>query len=74
MDGRSIGQRVCLHDYSSYESFARAMRKMFEDCIPDEDLAATEQELHLGNAIPGYVIAYEDEERDLLLAGDLAWR
>ncbi|CAK9226707.1 unnamed protein product [Sphagnum tenellum] len=74
VEGRSIGQRVCLHDYNSYEGFAQAMRKMFEDCILEEDLIAMGQEIHLGNAIPGYVIAYEDEEGDLLLAGDLGWR
>jgi hypothetical protein len=74
VEGRSIGQRVCLHDYNSYEGFAQAMRKMFEDCILEEDLVAMGQEIHLGNAIPGYVIAYEDEEGDLLLAGDLGWR
>ncbi len=74
VEGRSIGQRVCLCDYDSYEGFAQAMRKMFEDCILEEDLVAMGQEIHLGNAIPGYVIAYEDEEGDLLLAGDLGWR
>jgi hypothetical protein len=51
------------------------MRKTFQDCIPEEDLVMTGQEIHLGNAIiPGYVIAYEDDEGDLLLAGDLVWR
>ncbi|CAM6048535.1 unnamed protein product, partial [Sphagnum compactum] len=74
VEGRSIGQRVRLHDYNSYEGFAQAMRKMFEDCILEEDLVAMGEEIHLGNAIPGYVIAYEDEEGDLLLAGDLGWR
>ncbi len=74
MEGRSIGQRVCLNDYNSYEIFSQAMRKTFQDCIPEEDLVMTGQEIHLGNAIPGYVIAYEDDEGDLLLAGDLVWR
>lgn len=74
MEGRSIGQRVSLHDYSGYDSFARAMRRMFEDSITGASPAATGQEFHLANAIPGYVIAYEDEEGDLLLAGDLSWR
>jgi len=72
--GHSIGQRVCLNDYNSYEIFSQAMRKTFQDCIPEEDLVMTGQEIHLGNAIiPGYVIAYEDDEGDLLLAGDLVW-
>ncbi|CAM6019905.1 unnamed protein product, partial [Sphagnum balticum] len=74
MEGRSIGQRVCLNDYNSYEIFSQAMRKAFQDCIPEEDLVMTGQEIHLGNAIPGYVIAYEDDEGDLLLAGDSVWR
>ncbi|KAI3856577.1 hypothetical protein MKX03_032441 [Papaver bracteatum] len=33
-----------------------------------------EQLLSLSNAIPGHLIAYEDMEDDLLLAGDLNWK
>ncbi|KAK9901909.1 hypothetical protein M0R45_001866 [Rubus argutus] len=31
------------------------------------------KDLDLSNAVPGHVIAYEDMENDLLLAGDLNW-
>ena len=30
--------------------------------------------IDLSNAIPGYIVAYEDLENDLLLAGDLQWK
>jgi hypothetical protein len=30
--------------------------------------------LDIANAIPGHVVAYEDMEDDLLLAGDLKWK
>nr|KYP57464.1 Putative auxin-responsive protein IAA33 [Cajanus cajan] len=41
---------------------------MFAEDAGDSD------DLNLSNAIPGHVIAYEDMENDLLLAGDLTWK
>ncbi|KAK9705824.1 hypothetical protein RND81_07G084700 [Saponaria officinalis] len=32
------------------------------------------QQIDISNAIPGHVVAYEDLENDLLLAGDLHWK
>ncbi|KAI9125466.1 hypothetical protein K1719_002884 [Acacia pycnantha] len=36
----------------------------------DED----DDSVDLYNAIPGHLVAYEDVENDLLLAGDLNWK
>lgn len=75
LEGRSICHRICLHKHESYQSLARALRRIFvegegEGSMGDEKA----KDLDLSNAIPGYLIAYEDMENDLLLAGDLNWK
>ncbi|RWR91401.1 auxin-responsive protein IAA33 [Cinnamomum micranthum f. kanehirae] len=72
-DGRSICQRIHLHKHSSYHSLARALRQMFVDVNGDAGVSP-DSDLCLSNAIPGHLIAYEDMEGDLLLAGDLHWK
>jgi len=74
MDGRSIGGRVCLQKLDGYESFALTIWNMFKDNIAEDSMAASGEGCNLSNAIPGFVIAYEDAEGDLLLVGDLSWR
>lgn len=75
LEGRSICHRISLHEHESYQSLARALRQMFVDEGSDGNLdAGKEKDLDLSNAIPGYLIAYEDMENDLLLAGDLNWK
>ncbi|KAM7267093.1 hypothetical protein ACFE04_009259 [Oxalis oulophora] len=78
LEGRSICQRVSLHKHSSYHSLAKALRQMFVDggscTLMNENDNNNNQVLDLCNAIPGYLIAYEDMENDLLLAGDLNWK
>lgn len=74
LDGRCICHRVHLNRHTGYRSLAAALRRMFVD---DTDAAAAddgEDGLDLANAIPGHVVAYEDMEDDLLLAGDLKWK
>ncbi|GLU12435.1 hypothetical protein SLE2022_291160 [Rubroshorea leprosula] len=72
LEGRSICQRISLHKHSSYQSLAEALRQMFVEGT--EDGSTSENNLDLSNAIPGHLIAYEDMENDLLLAGDLHWK
>ncbi|KAG2692117.1 hypothetical protein I3843_08G036400 [Carya illinoinensis] len=72
LEGRSICHRISLHKHASYHSLAKALRQMFVDGA-DAGLTS-ENELDLSNAIPGHLIAYEDIENDLLLAGDLSWK
>ncbi|KAL6185393.1 hypothetical protein ACLB2K_041527 [Fragaria x ananassa] len=76
LEGRSICQRISLQKHTSYKSLAKALRQMFVD---GGDVGATaadtdSKDLDLSNAVPGHVIAYEDMENDLLLAGDLNWK
>ncbi|CAN6269550.1 unnamed protein product [Urochloa humidicola] len=77
LDGRCISHRVHLHRHTGYRSLAGALRRLFVDT--DDDAAAGDAQgqgedgLDLANAIPGHVVAYEDMEDDLLLAGDLKW-
>ncbi|XP_050219349.1 auxin-responsive protein IAA33 [Mercurialis annua] len=70
LEGRSICQRISLHKHVSYNSLAKALRQMFVD----DTTAVSGTELDLTNAVPGHLIAYEDIENDLLLAGDLNWK
>ncbi|KAK4777919.1 hypothetical protein SAY87_018106 [Trapa incisa] len=75
LEGRSICHRICLHNHESYQSLARALRRIFVEGEADGgSAAADEKDLDLSNAIPGYLVAYEDMENDLLLAGDLSWK
>ncbi|OWM65773.1 hypothetical protein CDL15_Pgr015198 [Punica granatum] len=80
LEGRSICHRINLHKHESYQSLARALRQMFvdeeADLSLDAGMAADDKgkDLDLSNAIPGYLVAYEDMENDLLLAGDLNWK
>ncbi|CAN6862256.1 unnamed protein product, partial [Brassica oleracea var. botrytis] len=70
LEGRSICQRVSLDKHESYQSLALVLRQMFVD---GADSTSGTDDLDLSNAIPGHLIAYEDMENDLLLAGDLSW-
>lgn len=74
LEGRSICQRICLQDHSNYDSFSQALRKMFEDMVILADGTHVGESINLANAVPGYVVAYEDIDGDLLLAGDLSWK
>ncbi|KAF8086393.1 hypothetical protein N665_0627s0005 [Sinapis alba] len=71
LEGRSICQRISLDKHESYQTLALALRQMFVD---GADKTSETNGLDLSNAIPGYLIAYEDIENDLLLAGDLCWK
>ncbi|KAM6579463.1 hypothetical protein CsatA_003237 [Cannabis sativa] len=71
LEGRSICHRISLHKHGSYQSFAKALRRMFGE---GGDHDVDDKDLDLSNAVPGHLIAYEDMENDLLLAGDLNWK
>ncbi|KAJ0985073.1 hypothetical protein J5N97_003429 [Dioscorea zingiberensis] len=75
-EGRSICHRIHLHKHACYESLAAALRRMFVDIETDDTVTANRLDgtLDLSNAVPGYIVAYEDMEDDLLLAGDLNWK
>lgn len=73
LEGRSICQRISLHNHASYQSLAKALRQMFVD-DGGGNSESGDLEFDLSNAIPGHLIAYEDMENDLLLAGDLSWK
>ncbi|CAH1426714.1 unnamed protein product [Lactuca virosa] len=75
VEGRSICHRISLHNHDGYNSLAKALRHMLVD---DEHNGHVHEEQEVGvdlsNAVPGHIIAYEDMEKDLLLAGDLNWK
>ncbi|KNA21263.1 hypothetical protein SOVF_044910 [Spinacia oleracea] len=75
LEGRSICHRINLQNHGSYQSLAKALRQMFVEIAniqQNED--ESDGQFDLSNAVPGYVIAYEDMENDLLFAGDLQWK
>lgn len=72
VEGRSICHRISLHNHDGYNSFAMALHHMFVDNGDDQEEPSGG--LDLSNAVPGHIIAYEDMENDLLLAGDLNWK
>ncbi|TVU16395.1 hypothetical protein EJB05_39954 [Eragrostis curvula] len=75
LDGRCICHRVHLSRHTGYRSLAAALRRMFVDTdAAGDDDDEGEAGLDLSNAVPGHVVAYEDMEDDLLLAGDLNWK
>ncbi|KDP36396.1 hypothetical protein JCGZ_08665 [Jatropha curcas] len=74
LEGRSICHRISLHKHASYNSLAMALRQMFVDGTGGDMAAEIADNLDLTNAVPGHLVAYEDMENDLLLAGDLNWK
>ncbi|KAL3675344.1 hypothetical protein R1sor_025292 [Riccia sorocarpa] len=74
MEGRPFSRRIVLQEYDSYGSFSAAMRSLFESEVPAQEPRTHGESCNLANAIPGYAIVYQDEEGDVLLAGDLPWR
>jgi AUX/IAA family len=74
LEGRSICHRVHLNKHTGYNSLAAALRRLFVDDVDGELMEKPNEGLDLSNAVPGHVVAYEDMEDDLLLAGDLSWR
>ncbi|KAK8918330.1 Auxin-responsive protein IAA33 [Platanthera zijinensis] len=73
LEGRSISHRVRLDRHASYDSLAATLRRMFVDAAAADD-ASPNSGLDLSNAVPGHMVAYEDVEDDLILAGDLSWK
>ncbi|KVH93700.1 auxin-responsive protein IAA33 [Cynara cardunculus var. scolymus] len=73
VEGRSICHRINLHNHDGYNSLAKALRYMLVDdsCNDNDDEKGV---IDLSNAVPGHIIAYQDLENDLLLAGDLNWK
>jgi hypothetical protein len=87
LDGRCICHRVHLNRHTGYRSLAGTLRRMFVDSDDDDSdvhnhhhqqqqqqRGEDDLDLDLANAVPGHVVAYEDMEDDLLLAGDLKWK
>ncbi|KAL2928917.1 Auxin-responsive protein IAA33 [Bienertia sinuspersici] len=83
LEGRTICHRINLQQHANYQSLAKALRQMFveianiqqnNDENGDDNENDGKQLIDLSNAIPGYIVAYEDLENDLLLAGDLQWK
>ncbi|KAL4590008.1 hypothetical protein LXL04_002926 [Taraxacum kok-saghyz] len=78
VEDRSICHRISLQNHDGYNSLAKALRHMLVDDDHNTATHAHDQEREVGvdlsNAVPGHIIAYEDMENDLLLAGDLNWK
>ncbi|GBG85126.1 Aux/IAA family protein [Chara braunii] len=77
MEGWPIGRRISLREHYNYEGLSTTLRHMFEFMIPAEQRYWIRPGCHPPcnslNALPGHVIAYEDADGDLMLAGDIPW-
>lgn len=70
MDGIPVGRRVDLRDHDSYESLTQKLDDMFRDYgLNTEGVGPS----YLLSGKSEYVLAYKDDEGDLMFAGDVPW-
>lgn len=69
MDGMTVGRKVDLNAYTSYESLLRALEEMFQ---PSSSREGDLKHFLLANE-PDFMLTYEDKEGDWMLVGDVPW-
>ncbi|ONK69627.1 uncharacterized protein A4U43_C05F25020 [Asparagus officinalis] len=72
LEGRSICHRIQLTRHTLHRMFVDVDGR--DEVVEEEKGKSKLDGLDLSNAVPGYMVAYEDLEDDLLLAGDLKWK
>ncbi|KAH7423496.1 hypothetical protein KP509_12G058100 [Ceratopteris richardii] len=76
MDGITVGRKVDLNAYSSYESLLQALEEMFQPSINVAQVTSSrEHDLKhfLLASDSEYVLTYEDKDGDWMLVGDVPW-
>ncbi|XP_031495703.1 auxin-responsive protein IAA26-like [Nymphaea colorata] len=79
MDGVPIGRKIDLNVYSDYDQLARVVEDMFKKFIAarrtgEKSTALTESNTpELLRREADYVLAYEDNDGDKMLVGDVPW-
>ncbi|KAJ7552026.1 hypothetical protein O6H91_06G039100 [Diphasiastrum complanatum] len=83
MDGLSIGRKIDLKSYDSYEKLSLALEEMFRRFsgvqVGNKGLTLGDNEVTVkGRKInffcgSEYVLTYEDKDGDLMLVGDVPW-
>lgn len=79
MDGITVGRKVDLNAYTSYESLLLALEEMFQPSnsaqgAPQAPLGRDSDLKHflLSNG-SDFVLTYEDKDNDWMLVGDVPW-
>ncbi|KAG6478578.1 hypothetical protein ZIOFF_062021 [Zingiber officinale] len=74
MDGCTVGRKIDLKLHDGYNSLSHALLKMFHNFFSVNCLNNPKQEDEQDGAIPtSYILLYEDNEGDRMLAGDVPW-
>ncbi|KAH7387065.1 hypothetical protein KP509_16G003300 [Ceratopteris richardii] len=72
MDGITVGRKVDLNAYNSYEGLLEALEEMFQ---PSNNAAAREHDIwhFLLASDSDFLLTYEDKDGDWMLVGDVPW-
>lgn len=70
MDGMTVGRKVDLNAYKSYEGLLQALEEMFR---PSYSGRESDVKRFLLSSEPDFVLVYEDKEGDWMLVGDVPW-
>lgn len=70
MDGMTVGRKVDLSAYSSYDSLLQALEEMFR---PSSSRRESDWRHFLKEDDPDFMLTYEDKEGDWMLVGDVPW-
>ncbi|KAH7424308.1 hypothetical protein KP509_11G002000 [Ceratopteris richardii] len=70
MDGVTVGRKVDLNAYKSYDGLLGALEEMFRPLQSGKD---GEVKPFLLSSEPGFVLTYEDKDGDWMLVGDVPW-
>ncbi|KAI5066833.1 hypothetical protein GOP47_0017361 [Adiantum capillus-veneris] len=75
MDGITVGRKVDLNAYNSYESLLRALEEMFQPSTASQAAPGREHDLKhfLLASDSEFVLTYEDKDGDWMLVGDVPW-
>ncbi|KAH7306243.1 hypothetical protein KP509_22G003500 [Ceratopteris richardii] len=70
MDGMTVGRKVDLNAYESYEGLLKALEEMFQ---PSQSARESDLKHFLLSNEPEFVLTYEDQDGDWMLVGDVPW-
>lgn len=76
MDGITVGRKVDLNAYSSYESLLRALEELFQPSTSGSQAVSGrdhDMKHFLLASDSEFVLTYEDKDGDWMLVGDVPW-
>ncbi|MCO5564877.1 hypothetical protein L7F22_018545 [Adiantum nelumboides] len=75
MDGVTVGRKIDLNAYNSYDGLLRALEEMFQpSTVPQAAVGREHDVKHFIIASDSeFVLTYEDKDSDWMLVGDVPW-